>query len=220
MTSSFPEEPGAAPPAPSPRGSVVIGVLGGIASGKSEVARQLAGEGGVVLDADRLALDVLHSPEVLEKLRQRFGEGLFGADGLPDRAALGERIFDDPEARRELEGWIHPAVRARISAELTEARAAARSPIVLDVPLLLENDAQHGLVGECDFLVFVETATDVRNRRAQERRGWPTGEVERRERAQIPLTEKRARARHVILNDSGLETLSTRVRALLESEGL
>jgi dephospho-CoA kinase len=202
--------------APSP----VIGVLGGIASGKSEVARQLAGQAGVVIDADALAHEVLNSPEVIERLRARFGADVLGADGLADRARLGERVFADPEARRELEGWIHPAVRARISSELDEARAAARAPIVLDVPLLLENDDQHHLVRECDFLVYVEADPEVRDLRARERRGWPAGEVHRRERAQLPQTEKRARARHVIQNDSGLEELTARVQALLQAEGL
>lgn len=204
-------------PAPPSR---VLGVLGGIASGKSEVARQLAGEGGLVIDADHIAHEVLNSPEVVARLVERFGEGVLGPDGLPDRARLGERVFGDPEARAALEGWIHPAVRARISGELERARAASRSPIVLDVPLLLENDGQHGLVGECDFLVFVDADAEVRDRRAQERRGWAPGEVARRELAQLPLDQKRRAARHVLVNDSGLDELTARVRALLENEGL
>jgi dephospho-CoA kinase len=200
--------------------SAVIGVLGGIASGKSEVARQLAAEAGVVIDADALARAELNSPRVTALLRARFGEEILGPDGLPDRVRLGERVFQDPAARRELEGWIHPAVRARIAGELSTARAAGRSPIVLDVPLLLENDGQHGLVGECDFLVFVEADAGLRDRRAAERRGWPSGEVARREQAQLPLSEKRARARHIISNEAGLGELTARVQALLASEGL
>lgn len=209
------------PPAPAPgRRPAVVGVLGGIASGKSEVARQLAGEAGVVIDADRLARAALESPEVVARLRERFGPEVLDAQGRPDRAAIGARVFADPEARRALEGWIHPAVRARISRELTEARADARHPIVLDVPLLLENDAQHRLVGECDLLVFVDADAEARDRRAQERRGWPPGEVARRERAQLPLAEKRAKADYVLENDSGLDELLARVRALRERAGL
>jgi dephospho-CoA kinase len=200
--------------------TAVIGVLGGIASGKSEVARQLAGEDGAVIDADALARAELNSPRVVELLRDRYGEQILGPDGLPDRVRLGERVFGDPQARRDLVEWIHPAVRARFAGELSAARAAGRSPIVLDVPLLLENDGQHGLVGECDFLVFVEADADLRDRRASERRGWPRGEVARREQAQLPLAEKRARARHVISNEAGLGELTARVQALLQAEGL
>jgi dephospho-CoA kinase len=196
----------------------VVGVLGGIASGKSAVARLLAGQGGVVLDADRLAQEVLAQPRTARWLEETFGPGILTSEGKPDREALGELVFSDPAARERLEGWIHPAVREKIRAGLEEARAAARSPIVLDVPLLLEHDQTHGLTGECDFLVYIETDAEDRERRAQERRGWPPDEVARRERAQIPLEEKRARARHVIENRSGLAELKTRVHEILEAE--
>jgi len=210
------------PPTPtSPeRRSVVIGLLGGIASGKSAVAALLAGEQGVVLDADAIARRVLGSPEVLERLRRHFGDEVVGVDGAPDRDALARVVFADPEARETLEGWIHPAVRERIVAGLTEARAARRSPIVLDVPLLIENDKAHRLTGECDFLVFIETDAEDRDRRAQERRGWPAGEVARREHAQVPLAEKASRARHIIENRSSLQALEAAVRAVLEAEDL
>ena len=206
--------------APDRSRTAVIGVLGGIASGKSEVARQLAGERGVVIDADALARAELGSPRVVAELRARFGPEVLGPDGLPDRVKLAERVFKDPEARRALEEWIHPAVRARIAADLSAARAEGRSPIVLDVPLLLENDGQHGLVKECDFLVFVDADPGLRDRRATERRGWPSGEVARRESAQLPLAEKRARAKHVISNEAGLGELTARVQELLQAEGL
>ena len=216
--------PGFAPsmtPVPSTApSSVVIGVLGGIASGKSAVAALLAGEDGVVLDADAIAREVLARPETADWLRAPFGPEVLDGEGRPAREALAQRVFADPAARERLEGWIHPAVRERIGAGLEEARGAGRSPIVLDVPLLLENDRAHQLTGECDFLVFIETDVEDRERRAQERRGWPPGEVTRRERAQIPLEEKRARARHVVENRAGLAELQARVREILEAEHL
>lgn len=209
-------DPSAAPPAPS----TVIGLLGGIASGKSAVARLLAGERGVVIDADALAREELGSPEMRARLAASFGPGVLRPDGSPDREALARRVFASAADRARLEGWIHPRVRARIRAALAEARAAGRTPVVLDVPLLLENDAQHGLAGECDFLVFVEADARLRDRRAVERRGWSPGEVLRREGAQLPLAEKRARARHVIENEGDLDELAARVVRLLRDEGL
>jgi dephospho-CoA kinase len=194
----------------------VIAVLGGIASGKSKAAELLAGPRGLVLDADRLAHAVLDSPEVTAKVRERFGPGALGADGRPDRAALGRIAFGDPAARSALEGWIHPRVRAMIRASLEEARAKGVPRVVLDVPLLLENDerrAPNGLVGLCDALVFVDSDGPERARRAA-RRGWDPGELERREAAQLPLPEKKERADIVLPNHGSLSDLAAAVRAV------
>jgi len=215
---SRPDPQSGPPPSSTPPTSKVVGLLGGIASGKSAVARFLAGEGGQVLSADELAGDVLAEPRTATWIAHELGSELLDEGGRPDRDALARRVFDDPGARKKLEGWIHPAVRERIVAGLAEARARGSTPIVLDIPLLLENEAEHGLTGECDFLVFIETDAEDRERRARERRGWPPGEVERRERAQLPLEEKRKRARHVIENRAGLAELAARVDEILEAE--
>lgn len=195
-------------------------MLGGIASGKSLAARLLAGSDGVVIDADRHARAALQSPELGARLVEAFGAGVLGPDGAPDRAAIAERVFRDPEAKRRLESWIHPSVRARMRAELDDARAAGRGPIVLDVPLLLENDAHHGLVQECDFLVYVDSEPDVRDARAVANRGWEPGEVARRESTQLPQSAKRARARYVIDNRGEPSELESAVREILAAEGL
>ncbi|MCB9903571.1 MAG: dephospho-CoA kinase [Planctomycetes bacterium] len=205
---------------PPRRGGPTIGVLGGIASGKSLAARLLAGSDGVVIDADRHARAALQSPELGARLVEAFGAGVLGPDGAPDRAAIAERVFRDPEAKRRLESWIHPSVRARMRAELDDARAAGRGPIVLDVPLLLENDAHHGLVQECDFLVYVDSEPDVRDARAVANRGWEPGEVARRESTQLPQSAKRARARYVIDNRGEPSELESAVREILAAEGL
>lgn len=201
-------------------GTVVIGVLGGIASGKSAVARLLAGARGVVLDADELAQEALDSAPVLARLRAAFGRGVLDRGGRADREALAELVFGDPEAKRLLESWIHPLVRERIVAGLAEARAAGRAPVVLDVPLLLENDHEHGLASSCDFLVFVAAGAAERERRAVATRKWRPGEVARREVAQVPPVQKRARARYVIDNDGSLSELESAVRRVLAAEGL
>jgi len=201
-------------------GPAVIGVLGGIASGKSRAARFLAGSGGVVLDADAIARELLGEAQSAAWLGEALGPGVLDEGGRPDRQALARLVFSSPGAREKLEGWIHPRIRERIRAGLERARAQGRGPIVLDVPLLLEHEAAHGLAGECDFLVFIETPVEDRERRAQERRGWPAGEVSRRERVQMPLAEKRTHARHIISNRAGLEELEQNVNEILLLEQL
>ncbi|MDP6370080.1 MAG: dephospho-CoA kinase, partial [Planctomycetota bacterium] len=172
----------------------VLGLVGGIASGKSAVARFLAGEGGTVLDADVLAREALETPAVIQAITSAWGSDLLGENGLLSRPALARRVFDDPQARRWLEGLTHPAVRARIRAGLEEARSLGRGPIVLDVPLLLESNSSEGLAALCDSLIFVASDPTHREARARQTRGWPAGEVARREATQLPLPEKRARA--------------------------
>ena len=194
----------------------VIGVLGGIASGKSFVARQLAGDRGLVIDADLLAHEVLKSQELTELVTEAFGRGTLGEDGRPDRGALAQRVFDDPAARAQLEGWIHPRVRAKIQVALDEAAAQEIGPVVLDVPLLLENDAEHGLVAKCDHLVFIESDLEARDQRAVLSREWSPGEVARREQSQHSLADKKARADYTIENRGSLDELDQSVRALRE----
>ena len=203
---------------PRTAGPLVLGVLGGIASGKSTAARLLAGPDGVVISADELAREALDSPAVLERVKTRFGAAAIGPDGRADRAELARLVFDaerGPELLAELEGWTHPLVRDRIGERLRAARAAGASRIVLDVPLLLENDAQHGLARLCDVLVFVDVHDAERERRAQSTRGWKSGEVARREALQLPLAVKKRRAHHVLPNDQGLHELEEAVARLL-----
>jgi dephospho-CoA kinase len=191
-------------------------VLGGIASGKSRVAELLAGPRGVVIDADRLAHEALDEPAVRERIRARFGPGVFGSAGGVDRGLLAREVFGDPGARAALEGWVHPRVRERIAAALARARQEGAARVVLDVPLLLENEGQHGLLALCDRLVFVDAPAEARERRAMAARGWAAEELARREAAQLPLAEKRARAQHVIENDGDLAALAAAVSDLLE----
>ncbi len=198
-----------------PAKPVVFGVLGGIASGKSHVSRLLAGPEGVVLSADEAAHGALRSPRIIEQLVEAFGDGVLDEEGLPDRAALAKIVFGDPGARKRLEEWIHPEVRATLHAALEDAAARGVSRVVLDVPLLLENAAEHGLLALCDHLVFIDTREADRDARAVATRGWAPGEVSRREAAQMPLDEKRQRADIVIDNRGDVESLTQHVRAAL-----
>lgn len=201
------------PPAPVP--PVVIGVLGGIASGKSRVARGVAGREGLVIDADAIAREVLDGAEVRAELVRAFGPACLRPDGGLDREALARRVFASPAERARLEAFTHPRIRARIRALLDDARSRRLPRVVLDVPLLLENEHQHGLVEECHELLFVDSDPAERERRAVASRGWSEGEVARREALQMPLDQKRARAQHVIDNRGSQAELEAAVQRYL-----
>ena len=191
--------------------TVVVGLLGGVGSGKSTVARLFAECGARVLDADRIAHDCLELPEVREELTRRFGPAAIGADGRVDRARLADVVFSDAARRRELEALIHPRVRDRIETSLDEHRARGDGGVVLlDVPLLLESPLDR----LCDVRVFVDTPRAVREERVKTTRGWDTAELDRRERSQLPIETKAAAADYTIGNADSLESVRARVRAL------
>lgn len=196
---------------PSPR-PIVIGLVGGIAAGKSTVAGVLAERGFVVLDADDEARQVTQDPAVVRAIAARLGSGV-APDGRLDRQALAAVVFADPQARVALEAIVHPAVRRRLCDQLDAALAAGK-PVVLDVPLLLEG----GLIARCDTCVFVDADLAVRQARARAR-GWDEGELERRERAQADLAYKRARCAHTIATDGKLADVRRQVDALLRRIG-
>jgi len=182
-----------------------IGILGGIASGKSTVAAELARLGARVLDADRATHLVLGEPEIQQALQQKWGESVLQADGTVDRRHLAQLVFGEgaeaEKNRRELEALLHPRIRSLLLSEREAFASDGQTPaVVLDAPLLLEA----GWDTMCDFLLFVDCPLEVRQHRAAQR-GWSAEEFSRREAAQMPLDEKRRRATHVLLN-SGSET--------------
>lgn len=191
------------PPTP-----VVIGILGGIAAGKSAVAGIFAEHGLRHVDADAHARLAIGAPEVQRAIAATWPEAFTG-DQL-DRGALARIVFADEAARRRLEALLHPAIRTRIAAELATARADGTS-VLLDAPLLLEG----GLIDQCDHVVFVQADTATRERRASAR-GWAIEELRRREAAQAPLSEKAQRAQHRIDNDGDLDATRQQVADLLD----
>lgn len=203
------------PPIPEgicPQGLRITGVLGGVGSGKSTVARLLAEQlPGLLLDADQMVADLLLRPTTAATVTAALGPGLKTADGILDRQALGKRVFDDEKARKQLESILHPAVRLELRAGLEEAEASASGWAVLDVPLLLEN----GLHRLCDSLVYVEVADDVRAERAMARHGWSREDWQAREAAQFSMHRKKSAADVILSNASGVEHLRAQVLEIL-----
>ncbi|MBM4059773.1 MAG: dephospho-CoA kinase [Planctomycetes bacterium] len=195
-----------------PARPVVVGLLGGVASGKSAVAGLFAAHGLRHVDADALARAAAAEPEVVAAVAAAFGPAVLASAGL-DREALGRLVFADAAARRRLEAILHPRILARIDSALAAARAAGES-VLLDAPLLLET----GLDRCCDHVVFVAASEATRAARAAAR-GWPADELARREATQLPLAEKQARASRTLDNDGPLAATADQVAALLGELG-
>jgi dephospho-CoA kinase len=179
----------------------IIGILGGVASGKSTVARQFARLGAGVLDADQAGHRALRLPQVEAAIRQRWGEAVFGPDGHIDRERLAQIVFAaGPEAqanRKYLEQLTHPEI-SRLLKQQAEALAAAGTVVaVLDAALLREA----GWDAQCEKIVFVEAPREVRLARAAAR-GWREEDFAAREGAQGSLDQKRADA-DVVIDNSG-----------------
>jgi dephospho-CoA kinase len=189
-----------------------IGLVGGVASGKSAVAKILVELGAGLLDADRAGHDVLaHDPAVRSALVNRWGSSILAANDSIDRAAVAGRVFgqDDVAAtdRHFLESLLHPRIAEVLAEKKAEFAAAGRSAVVLDAPLLLEADWQP----LCDVVVFVDTDRDIRLARVGSR-GWTPDEFARREAAQWPVKRKHAAADVVLANSGDVDTLRQGVR--------
>ena len=187
------------PALPSRR--VILGLLGGIASGKSSVAGALVAQAKArVVDADALARAVLDACARDGRLADALGPWAVKA-GAPDRKAIAKRVFDEPSMLRTLERLTHPAITAQIDDAIASHRSGEGAAVlVLDVPLLLEV----GLDRSCDELWFVDAPDADRFARAKARLGLSKDEVLKREAAQSPLERKRTRADRVLENRGDL----------------
>lgn len=183
--------------------AIVIGLVGGIASGKSYVAEQFAALGAERIDADQVGHEVLRLPLVVRMLTREFGEHILADHGHQareiDRARLGSLVFGDTaevtERRLRLEAIVHPLIHARVVRKMRHIQERSNPPraIVIDAPLLLE--ANWGPM--CDLIIFVEAPREVRLARAVER-GWTEAQFEQREAAQLPIPQKREAATYAV----------------------
>jgi dephospho-CoA kinase len=178
----------------------VIGIVGGIGSGKSTIAREAAKlKPWYVIDADKIGHSVLESSEVRDQLRTTFGTKIFDASGAVIRSALAERVFGSPneENRKQLEAIVHPEIRRRILAELREAEQSGRyAAILLDAAVLLES----GWREMCGTVVYVDARLKDRQERVLRTRGWSEHELRTREASQLPLDVKQTQSDAIISN--------------------
>ena len=181
-----------------------IGLVGGVASGKSRVARMLVDLGAGLVDADRAGHAVLaEDADVQQALRQRWGDEVFATDGSVNRSAVAKKVFGQGKSaeaeRRFLESLVHPRIGKRLAAQRDQLVAEGKQVVVVDAALLFEANWRP----MCDVVLFVDCPRDVRLERARQR-GWSDADFTWREAAQWPVQEKRRHA-DVTISNAGSE---------------
>jgi len=191
-----------------------IGLTGGIASGKTTVVTALERAGAGIVDADRIAREVVApGGAAYEDIVREFGPGIVGPGGAIDRKALARRIFADDSARRRLNALTHPHIFRRMGEEAARLAATpGMQVIVFEIPLLL--DTTDGRDFGLDGIVVVFAPEDAQLDRLMAREGFSRGEAQRRLAAQVPLRDKLARAEWVIDNGGSIEATRAQVERL------
>jgi dephospho-CoA kinase len=191
-----------------------VGLTGGLGTGKSTVAQMLVKHGIPVIDADRIARQVVEpqGPAYAGILRA-FGPGVINPDGSLDRQCLARIVFNDEEKRLLLERLIHPCVQSEVASQRQWLKEQRYSWAVYDVPLLFEK----GLQSQFDSVIVVSvTHEQIQYERLKERNGWNDEEIHKRLSSQVLLAVKVAGADHVIQNDADIPTLQKKVDTLVQ----
>jgi dephospho-CoA kinase len=190
----------------------IVGLLGGMGSGKSRVAAEFARHGARVISGDPIGHEGLREPSIRQQVVERWGNGVIGSDGEVDRPKVGAIVFADPAERAALEAMLFPWIGRRVREEIEKAEKDSAVPlIVVDAAVMLEA----GWNRLCDTLVFVKAPRSLRLERLAKQRGWSPEEVAARERAQMSLEEKRRRADHVLDNSGAAAEVTRQVESLL-----
>ena len=190
----------------------VIGIVGGVGSGKSTVAGQLARLGCLRIDADRIGHDMLGKPDVRAEIRSRWGAAVFDDHGRVSRPALADAVFSDAGELAALNAILHPRIRRVAEQRIAEARGRPAVPaVVLDAALLLEA----GWNDLCTHLVFVDCPAEQRLERVGQNRGWDEATWRRRESLQIFLDTKARMCDYTVENSSSVPHLVQQTRKLL-----
>lgn len=192
----------------------VWALSGGIASGKSTVASMIEARGGIVIDADDIAREVVEvGTPGLQEVVEHFGDDVLHPDGQLNREALGARIFGDETARTTLNRILHPKIFVRSMERMQEASEGDRRPIFYDAALLVESESYKNFHG----LVIVAADPEIQRQRLMQRNDLSEDEAQQRIDAQLPIEEKVRVADHVIWNNTTLESLEKQVDNLLKT---
>ena len=194
----------------APRKFLLVGLTGGIATGKSTVSNMLRGLGAEIIDADQLARQVVEPGEpAWREIVEKFGRDVVNPDGTLDRKKLGAIVFANPEQRKRLEAITHPAIRARVKARVDELAARGFAGIVFyDAAILIEALGHQDM----DRIVVVMTDEPTQVARLRGRDGADDAEGRRKIASQMPLAEKAKLADYVIDNSGGREATAEQVR--------
>lgn len=205
------------PPTNSNQSKVpVIGILGGIGSGKSSVVRHVDGLKLHIIDADKIGHELLLDSAIQNRIRQAFGEQVFQNPTTIDRSQLAAKVFGESDehtaARSALNEIMHPAIRRQIHSEIDSVSMDVDA-VILDAALLLEG----GWDTTCTWLLFVNTPKEIRLQRVRDNRAWSADELDRREASQISVDLKRQRADFEIDNSGSIENAAQQMKRTIES---
>jgi len=187
----------------------VIGITGGIASGKSTIAEMLESLGADLIDADKICHELINTKEIALEITKRWGSHLQGNHGKIKRDALAEIVFSDEKEISALNNIIHPKAIKQIRSEIAKFHSdASTEAIVLDAALLVESN----LVDICDIVLFVDSDEDRCKERVQSSRKWPLDEIEKREKFQGLLQQKREISDVIINNNNSKEDTLNQIK--------
>ena len=190
----------------------IIGIVGGIASGKTSAAQIFEQFGAVVLSADEIGHRVLQEAGIRQTAAKRWGSKILDSSGQIDRKHLAAIVFENEEDLVFLEKLTHERIRNQISVALQHLARNHTAFVILDAPLLLEA----GWESLCDVIVFIESSLENRKKRAAER-GWTPEEIARRESRQLSLQKKRASTSYTIHNDGSTDELEEEIFRVWDS---
>jgi dephospho-CoA kinase len=200
-----------------PATPLVVGLIGGMGSGKTTVAEAFARRGAVVVSGDLAGHEALRQPGIREQVVKRWGREVLEESGEVSRKKLGTIVFGDSVERMALEAMVFPWIKDSLRRQIDAAKAKGNAAVVLlDAAIMLEADWN----AVCDRLVFVDAPREIRLKRLLEQRGWKEQEVQKREQAQIPLEEKRNRADEVLDNSGSPDEVDRQVERLLKRWGV
>ncbi len=190
----------------------IIGLIGGIASGKSTVAHFFEKLGAYVINADHLGHKALELPSVKEKLFASWGEKVF-QDKEVNREALAKIVFQNQSDLKKLESIVHPSIMEQIQQNFQELVQKNKTIVVFDIAIL----DQLGIHADCDIVIFIEASENIRKKRSIENRGWSEGELEKRSKFQKSLEAKKKLAHCKINNNGILEEIEPQVQSIWEN---